>query len=282
MNFITTTAYKVNSAAKTLFDKVYSVYSQLNFTGLWRYNPLREEHKSLEAELSGLKNRYSGDIEEATREIRKDYEKRFQQAISEAEKRISKEKEGQIRGLESRLDQTQYHFDKTKQNYRRIEELYLGNRDLVTEFEKQIASYLNQIKKLEEKAKEHIGYMYMYQVSVQQEEVLKQQVSELDGKILQLSGELQAGRKTLSILKKSHESQSSSFAAERAKNTRLEEQITEYESRLRELENQANYGELYEDSIQKIKSLEQEIEDQKNRILLLAENLQSAKNTHKL
>ena len=258
MNFITTAIYKVSSTARTLFDKVYSVYSQFNFTGLWRYNPLREENRSLEAAISNMRNRYSGEIEKKTGEIKRDYEERFRQAISEERERISKKMEGQIRGLESRLTEVQRYFKTIRRTVKKYENLDLSNEARVVELEKKIASYQNSLK-------EQTNYMHMYATTVDQIIDLKQQVPELNEMISQLRGELQAERKTLSILKKSHESQSSSFVAEIVELNRFSG-VTE-ECIIELSENEGNYRVFLE-------ALRQEIMSKDERISELEEALQ--------
>lgn len=277
MSFFKSTNNRLNFNVGRLYSLVSSMYRNLNFTGLWRYNPLREEYRSLEAELSRINNQFSGEVDKKTRETKEGYDARLQQAISEAKKRISEKAEGQIRGLESRLAKIEYHFGKTKQNLTRIEKLYLKNRSKVTELEEQATAYRSQIKELEEKVKEQTNYMHLYATLVEQEGILKQQRSEQDQIISQLRGDLQAERKTHSILKKSHESQSLAFAAERVNLLNLRGRIEEYKTKLRDLEDDKNFKKLYEAAEQEKKLLERQIRDQENQILLLINKVPSSR-----
>jgi len=260
---------RLKTDVAALYSKAYSFLDRFDVKGIWKYTPLREKHKSLEAELRRVNNRYRGNIQQKTKEIESQYNEKLQKAILEERERILKERERHVKGLESRLAEIQQRFGATKRKYTHLEGLYLEKKGRVVELEVQIAAYQGHLKGLEGQAKEQTNYMHMYAAAVEQIEAINQQISEQDGITLKLRGESQNQRRRLSELERTCQTQSSSLKVERDKNAQLGQQISKYKSL-------KDYKGPYEEALRQLEDLKQMLSRRNEQISHLTKDLKAA------
>ena len=264
---------RLKTDVAALYSKAYSFLDRFDVKGIWKYTPLREKHKSLEAELRRVNNRYRGNIQQKTKEIESQYNEKLQKAILEERERILKERERHVKGLESRLAEIQQRFGATKRKYTHLEDLYLEKKGRVVELEVQIAAYQGHLKGLEGQAKEQTNYMHMYAAAVEQIEALNQQISEQDGMTLKLREELQTERGRLAKLDRAYQKQDFIITAGKKEAGDLRKKIGEYQSHLRGLR---KYQELYKTAIAEIEALQQVLSRRNEQISRLTKDLQAA------